>query len=167
MVLELQQMRSKLIKAKKEAYRLEKAIAKNARAEAQALEERAAPPTPSSETLLGDWVAEERPRLEGGERTWALSRKSSNASSSGSKAESKRSAPSDDRSAPTSFGTDRRRGRLKIVFLRRCVLIETKLKLPGKRAFTYPVGRLCQPVCRVESLHWHAVEKRLLIRMMS
>lgn len=75
-------MQSRLIKAKKDAHRLEKILAKstahNSGTEAQAGGRRSAPLSPSPGAILGDWVAEERPRKDGGERTWALSRKSSN-----------------------------------------------------------------------------------------
>lgn len=86
LLLELQHAQSRLIKAKKDAYRLEKALAKstaNNQAEVQAGDRRGAHLSPSPEAILGDWVAEERPRKDGGERTWALSRKSSSGSSGG------------------------------------------------------------------------------------
>lgn len=151
MALELQQVRSKLNKAKKEAYRLEKAIEKKARADAQALNERTASPTSSSETLLGDWVAEERPRAEGMERTWALSRKSSNGSS-GSKAESKRSTSSDGRSVLTSLGPSPRRGKQARVF-EEMRSDSNQGKLPGKHAVTrLPCVTLC---VGVDFRDWH------------
>lgn len=111
MALELQQMRSRLLKAKKEAYRLEKTLTKsNTRTEAKALDGRTAPPSPAPGTLLGDWVAEERPRVAGGERTWSLSCKSSKGNSVG-KAESKRSAPTGVSVAATTTGQGPRPGR--------------------------------------------------------
>ncbi|CAM9564953.1 unnamed protein product, partial [Hapterophycus canaliculatus] len=98
-VLELQHVRNRLIKAKKEAYRLEKALAKttsvtNSDGEGPRGKGRGGAPTrPSAEALLGDWVAEERPSKNGGQRTWALSRRSVNGEAFGSNKEQKRPAP--------------------------------------------------------------------------
>lgn len=93
--LELQQVQSRLIKAKKDAYRLGKVLAKSTthnKTEVQAGDRRSAPVSPSPDAILGDWVAQERPRKDGAERTWALSRKpSSNGSSAGKKETSTRS----------------------------------------------------------------------------
>ena len=117
--LELQQVRSRLTKAKKEAHRLEKILAQSTahnKAEAPAGGRRSAPRSPSPGAILGDWVAEERPRTDGGERTWALSRKSSNGSSAVSKEASplarSASAPAAAAPAPaaTSKGPSARRG---------------------------------------------------------
>lgn len=94
MALELQQVQSRLVKAKKDAHRLEKLLAQSTahntnkdKAEARAgssSSRRSAPPlSPSPDAILGDWVAEERPRKDGGERTWALSRKPSSSSGGG------------------------------------------------------------------------------------
>lgn len=120
MALELQQVQSRLIKAKKETYRLEKTLAKTTahnKAEAQSGGRRSAPLSPSPDSILGDWVAEERPRADGGERTWALSRKLSNGGS-GSKKEASTlarsaSAPVGGRSAAaaTSKGPGARPGK--------------------------------------------------------
>lgn len=78
--LELQGVRSRLAKARKDASRLERALAEaTAKAERQARDsESASPLGPSAKPILGDWVAEERPCGNGGESKWALSRKSVN-----------------------------------------------------------------------------------------
>ncbi|CAN0314517.1 unnamed protein product [Ectocarpus sp. 8 AP-2014] len=78
--LELQGVRSRLARARKEVSRLDKALAEaTVKAERQARDsESASPPGPSAGTILGDWVAEERPCGNGGESKWALSRKSVN-----------------------------------------------------------------------------------------
>lgn len=101
MALELQQVRSKLMKAKREAYRLEKALAKgNGRAEAQALDGSTAPPFALSGPLSGDRVGGEHSRIDGGEKARPFSLKTSNGSSGG-KAERKRAAPTGGRAAPS------------------------------------------------------------------
>ncbi|CBJ27858.1 conserved unknown protein [Ectocarpus siliculosus] len=78
--LELQGVRSRLARARKEVSRLDKALAEaTVKAERQARDrESASSPGPSAGTILGDWVAEERPCGNGGESKWALSRKSVN-----------------------------------------------------------------------------------------
>ncbi|CAM9480441.1 unnamed protein product, partial [Ectocarpus sp. 12 AP-2014] len=78
--LELKGVRSRLAKARKEVSRLDKALAEaTVKAERQARDSKSgSPPGPSVGTILGDWVAEERPRSNGGESKWALSRKSVN-----------------------------------------------------------------------------------------
>ncbi|CAM9536970.1 unnamed protein product [Ectocarpus fasciculatus] len=79
--LELQGVRSRLAKARKDISRLDRALAEATavKAERRARDsESASPPRPSAGTILGDWVAEERPCGHGGESKWALSRKSVN-----------------------------------------------------------------------------------------
>lgn len=151
MALELQQVRSKLIKAKKEAYRLEKNLVKtNVRTVGQALDNMTAPPTPSSGTLVGDCFGEERPRMEGGERRRSLSRKWSHGRS-GSQVESKISAPTSGRAAHTTVGTGFTPG--KQACFHKMLSERSTTELPAGKEVWYPVG-LHWPMCEAEFHRW-------------
>ncbi|CAM9966479.1 unnamed protein product [Scytosiphon promiscuus] len=98
--LELQHVRSRLTRAKKEAHHLEKIVAKTTASATRSNGQvprgvgATTPVSPSAGALLGDWVAEERPCKNGGESKWALSRKSVKGGGAlGETKELKRSAP--------------------------------------------------------------------------
>ena len=155
MALELQQVQSRLNKAKKDAHRLEKILAKSTvhnKAEAQAgSSRRSAPVSPAPDAILGDWVAEERPRTEGGERTWALSRKPSNGSACGRKETDtgvrSKSTPVGGRSAATataaagSKGLGSRPGDSCLICSFACTgVLSTRVVFEGRRALKGAVG---------------------------